>query len=177
LDIDPSDEGRLAGDSTRSIQKSLDRFFSTEIREINCEKCEDGQLAEQTMRILTAPKALILHLKRFSVESTGGTTATTNQVDENKPNDNKHGDVDFYVLKKKVCASTHSLFPALFVPFFPSFKLKLFRTHRSTNSYLACNSPYILLMVFDRIKFSSTKKSLWPNTLRKHRLKGKAVTI
>mmetsp|Transcript_49215 Transcript_49215/g.119269 ORF Transcript_49215/g.119269 Transcript_49215/m.119269 type:complete len:196 (-) Transcript_49215:245-832(-) len=70
-----------------------------EVREIKCEKCGDGQFAEQTMRILSAPKALILHLKRFAVVEAPRTT--TDQVDENQPNVNHQHDVDFCIRKKK----------------------------------------------------------------------------
>lgn len=36
-----------------SVEISLARFFQPEIREIKCEKCEDGTHAEQTLRILS----------------------------------------------------------------------------------------------------------------------------
>ena len=100
LDIDPSDEEHPSGNIKRSVQRSLDRFFSTEVREIKCEKCGDGQFAEQTMRILSAPKTLILHLKRFAVVEVPRTA--TDQVDENQPNGNHQNGVEFCIRKKKV---------------------------------------------------------------------------
>jgi uncharacterized UBP type Zn finger protein len=48
-----------------TVEKGLAQFFRPEEREIKCEKCEEGQEATQTMRILSTPKAMLLHLKRF----------------------------------------------------------------------------------------------------------------
>jgi len=58
------------GDNTKppsraSVEQCLANFFRPEDREIKCEKCEDGTEATQTLRILSRPKALLLHLKRF----------------------------------------------------------------------------------------------------------------
>lgn len=50
-----------------TVQKSLVHFFRPETREIKCEKCTDGTHAEQTLRIISPPKLLLLHLKRFIV--------------------------------------------------------------------------------------------------------------
>jgi uncharacterized UBP type Zn finger protein len=51
----------------RSVDKCLEAFFEPEDREIKCEKCEDGTVATQTMKVLSRPKAILLHLKRFVV--------------------------------------------------------------------------------------------------------------
>ena len=48
-----------------TVLRCLDNFFRPEEREITCEKCEDGRVATQTLRILSRPKILLLHLKRF----------------------------------------------------------------------------------------------------------------
>jgi uncharacterized UBP type Zn finger protein len=48
-----------------TVEKCLEQFFRPEARELKCEKCEEGQEATQTMRILSTPKAMLLHLKRF----------------------------------------------------------------------------------------------------------------
>ena len=50
-----------------NIEECLHAFFQPEDREIKCEKCEDGQVAEQTMKVLSRPKAILLHLKRFAM--------------------------------------------------------------------------------------------------------------
>jgi len=50
-----------------SIEKGLEHFFQPEKRDIKCEKCETGASATQTMQILSRPRALLLHLKRFIV--------------------------------------------------------------------------------------------------------------
>jgi hypothetical protein len=44
-----------AGEATSvaTIKKGLDAFFSTEIRELKCEKCDVGTHAEQSLRILS----------------------------------------------------------------------------------------------------------------------------
>uniref|UniRef100_A0A7S4J8P6 Ubiquitin carboxyl-terminal hydrolase n=1 Tax=Odontella aurita TaxID=265563 RepID=A0A7S4J8P6_9STRA len=48
-----------------TVEAGLRMFFRPERREIKCEKCEDGTSATQKMEILSRPKALLLHLKRF----------------------------------------------------------------------------------------------------------------
>lgn len=61
------------GDSTcetsirPTVEGCLESFFQPEDREIKCEKCNDGIEATQTMRILSRPRALLLHLKRFKM--------------------------------------------------------------------------------------------------------------
>lgn len=39
--------------SMATVEKSLNRFFRPEVREIKCEKCEDGTHAQQTLRIVS----------------------------------------------------------------------------------------------------------------------------
>merc|ERR1712008_296851 len=34
---------------------------------VNCEKCKHGKIAPQTMKILSMPEVILLHLKRFDV--------------------------------------------------------------------------------------------------------------
>mmetsp|Transcript_11045 Transcript_11045/g.23417 ORF Transcript_11045/g.23417 Transcript_11045/m.23417 type:complete len:208 (-) Transcript_11045:99-722(-) len=48
-----------------AVDSCLAKFFSPEDREINCEKCMVGKIATQTMKILSLPKVILLHLKRF----------------------------------------------------------------------------------------------------------------
>jgi ubiquitin C-terminal hydrolase len=71
IDIN-ADETEDNGDSSvsqkRTVEKCLEHFFKPEDREIKCEKCDDGQVATQTMRVLSRPKAMLLHLKRFVLE-------------------------------------------------------------------------------------------------------------
>ena len=50
-----------------AVDSCLANFFSSEDREVNCEKCEVGKIATQTMKILSKPKVMMLHLKRFIV--------------------------------------------------------------------------------------------------------------
>jgi len=47
------------------VDSCLASFFSAEDREINCEKCQGGKIATQTMKVLSKPKVMLLHLKRF----------------------------------------------------------------------------------------------------------------
>jgi len=54
-----------------TIEQGISQFFRQEQREIKCEKCNDGTTATQSMSIVSRPKALLLHLKRFIVESSG----------------------------------------------------------------------------------------------------------
>ena len=49
----------------RTVDKCLKAFFEPEDREIKCEKCEEGTVATQTLKVLNQPKAILLHLKRF----------------------------------------------------------------------------------------------------------------
>lgn len=48
-----------------AVDSCLAKFFSPEDREINCEKCKVGKIATQTMKVLSLPKVILLHLKRF----------------------------------------------------------------------------------------------------------------
>lgn len=65
--------------SRASVKSCLASFFQPELREIKCEKCKEGRFATQQMKILSKPKALLLHLKRFIVEERPAN-------DENDPN-------------------------------------------------------------------------------------------
>ena len=48
-----------------AVDSCLANFFSPEDREVNCEKCKVGKIATQTMNIISKPKVMLLHLKRF----------------------------------------------------------------------------------------------------------------
>ena len=65
LSIDIADDSEQGTNHKRTVGKCLDHFFRPEERELKCEKCEEGTVATQTMRILSRPKAVLLHLKRF----------------------------------------------------------------------------------------------------------------
>ena len=54
-----------AKEAKRAVDKCLKSFFEPEDREIKCEKCDDGNVATQTLKVLSQPKAILLHLKRF----------------------------------------------------------------------------------------------------------------
>jgi uncharacterized UBP type Zn finger protein len=60
---DPRDPGFVKP----AVDSCLANFFTPEDREVNCEKCEGGKIATQTMKILSMPKVILLHLKRFIV--------------------------------------------------------------------------------------------------------------
>jgi len=62
IDVGENDEGESWG-----VERSLEHFFQAEDRELNCEKCEEGTSATQTMEIISRPKAILLHFKRFIV--------------------------------------------------------------------------------------------------------------
>jgi ubiquitin C-terminal hydrolase len=51
--------------SSCTVQECLETFFQPEDREIKCEKCKEGKVATQTLKVLQKPKAMLLHLKRF----------------------------------------------------------------------------------------------------------------
>ena len=59
-------------DEQWSIDKGLQKFFQAEVRDIQCEKCEEGKSVTQTINIKSRPKALLVHLKRFVVEMDKG---------------------------------------------------------------------------------------------------------
>ncbi|KAL7453474.1 hypothetical protein ACHAWC_005147 [Mediolabrus comicus] len=61
------DVGEDANEEGWSVERSLEQFFQDEERELKCEKCETGTTATQTMEIISRPKALLLHFKRFIV--------------------------------------------------------------------------------------------------------------
>ena len=61
----PQDADEDTPPPKHTVEKGLAQFFRPEEREIICEKCKVGQEATQTMRILSTPKAMLLHLKRF----------------------------------------------------------------------------------------------------------------
>ena len=72
------------GGDAKSVKPAVDsclaNFFAPEDREVNCEKCEEGTIATQTMKILSVPKVILLHLKRFMVVEKQGAEETTELV-------------------------------------------------------------------------------------------------
>ena len=48
IDVGENDEGESWG-----VERSLEHFFQAEDREVNCEKCEEGTSATQTMEIIS----------------------------------------------------------------------------------------------------------------------------
>jgi uncharacterized UBP type Zn finger protein len=71
IDIDGWDFDPQNPDTCKpSVDRCLEIFFSPEEREVKCEKCDDGEIATQTMQILSQPKAMLLHLKRFVLVET-----------------------------------------------------------------------------------------------------------
>lgn len=53
LSLDIGHEEGSKEDAQVSVEKSLKLFFQPEEREINCEKCDDGKTASQTLRLLS----------------------------------------------------------------------------------------------------------------------------
>ena len=51
--VDGLDQEQNQENQKRTVEKCLEQFFRPEDREIKCEKCEDGNVAEQTLRILS----------------------------------------------------------------------------------------------------------------------------
>ena len=55
-------------DELDSVGASLSRYFAAEMQEVNCERCR-GKTAQKTSAVTVPPRALLLHLKRFSAET------------------------------------------------------------------------------------------------------------
>ncbi len=71
----------IGQDVKPAVDSCLAKFFAPEDREVNCEKCQEGKIATQTMKILSVPKVILLHLKRFMVvEKPGAAEETTELV-------------------------------------------------------------------------------------------------
>ena len=103
IDIaDDTERGTDSLDHKRTVEKCLDHFFRPEDRELKCEKCDDGTVATQTMRILSRPKAMLLHLKRFVLVEK--TRAQTDEKSENQPTNTSPG-VEMTFRKNKVSLS------------------------------------------------------------------------
>lgn len=79
LSLDIADDSKDSSGQKRTVETCLDHFFQPEDRELNCEKCEDGTEATQTMRILSRPKAVLVHLKRFVLVEKPGVENSENQ--------------------------------------------------------------------------------------------------
>ena len=65
-------------DEQWSIDRGLQKFFQAEVREFQCEKCEEGKSVTQTINIKSRSKALLVHLKRFVVETDKGVVTRRN---------------------------------------------------------------------------------------------------
>jgi len=55
-------------DELDSVGASLRRFFMAEMQEVNCEQCR-WKTAQKTSAVMVLPRALLLHLNRFSAET------------------------------------------------------------------------------------------------------------
>jgi ubiquitin C-terminal hydrolase len=64
LSVDVGEDSEI---ETWTVERSLQQFFQPEKRDLKCERCDAGQTATQTLEIISCPKALILHFKRFIV--------------------------------------------------------------------------------------------------------------
>ena len=89
-------------DGTWSIAQGLSLFFEPEKREVKCEKCSEGKTATQTMKIISLPKVLLLHLKRFifTMKPAQSATEKENQRSNTKADEGsaKDGSCDVKVL-------------------------------------------------------------------------------
>ena len=80
VDIDSSDPAQQP-----TVQGCVEQFFQPEDRELKCEKCEEGTAATQTLQILSRPRAVLVHLKRFVlVESKDDSGKTTVAFQKNR---------------------------------------------------------------------------------------------
>lgn len=89
VDIDyevekPSNQGKRSNIAA-SVERCLKHFFQPEDRELKCEKCNHGDVATQTMRILSLPRALVIHLKRFKLVERPVPRDTTSNDGEDRP--------------------------------------------------------------------------------------------
>lgn len=64
LSVDVGEDSEI---ETWTVERSLQQFFQPEKRDLKCERCNAGKTATQTLEIISCPKALILHFKRFIV--------------------------------------------------------------------------------------------------------------
>ncbi len=91
VDIDCEEIEKASNTRSRSIvaasvDRCLKHFFQPEDRELKCEKCSQGNVATQTMRILSLPRALVIHLKRFKlVERPVPREANNNDSEDHAP--------------------------------------------------------------------------------------------
>ena len=67
LSIDVADNTKNKDKQKWTVDKGLQKFFQPETLDIRCEKCKEGQSATQNMEIISFPKVLLLHLKRFII--------------------------------------------------------------------------------------------------------------
>jgi ubiquitin C-terminal hydrolase len=91
-----------------TMEKGLAKFFSPEKRELKCEKCSDGRTATQTLRVISCPKFLLLHLKRFTVvEKPRSLTPPPDAVDDKEnaegSSPKKQAAIEMTFHKNKVC--------------------------------------------------------------------------
>ncbi|KAL7567704.1 hypothetical protein ACA910_012041 [Epithemia clementina (nom. ined.)] len=109
LSIDLPSSNNSNSLAAAQIPSSLNDFFQPEVREIRCEQCAQGTHVRQTMQIVSKPKRLLLHLKRFVfVEKPRSPLPpyhTTTEGDENaNPNSpswrNAHAPAVDYVFQK-----------------------------------------------------------------------------
>ena len=87
LSIDIAQNNANTGDPSSmkpAIDSCLANFFAPEDREVNCEKCKDGKVATQTMKVLSVPKVILLHLKRFMAVEKQGAEETELVFKKNK---------------------------------------------------------------------------------------------
>ncbi|GKY98441.1 hypothetical protein MPSEU_000801700 [Mayamaea pseudoterrestris] len=98
IDVCSEETTDNADSKKASVAAGLVKFFQAEVREIKCERCTDGTHALQTMRVISRPQFLILHLKRFIWSENKITEPVT---DENTENNSPKPPRIEYVLKKK----------------------------------------------------------------------------
>jgi DNA-directed RNA polymerase subunit M/transcription elongation factor TFIIS len=81
LSVDVGEDSEI---ETWTVERSLQQFFQPEKRDLKCERCDAGISATQTLEIISCPKALILHFKRFIVtqEEQHGRKSTVETSDD-----------------------------------------------------------------------------------------------
>lgn len=74
LSMPDSNESCVANDNNRTpanLQDLLHEFFAAQNVDLKCQECSAGSAAQSTSEVSLAPRVLVLHLKRFRVQSNG----------------------------------------------------------------------------------------------------------
>ena len=117
LSVDVGEDSEV---ETWTVERSLQQFFQPEKRDLKCERCGAGKSATQTLEIISCPKALILHFKRFIVtQEEQLARKSTVETSDDKDNPVIPPRMEMILRKNEV-----NMYLVLFYcPFFPLLKL------------------------------------------------------